>query len=104
MSGDTDPRQIDDGRNRGSGPLAEPISPSLPVGPEMWGEVCAAAMTVAEFPYLTNGDFSEAAYALAREILRCFPDDGGAVEEATMHNVGRVLVHLCGATVLVDRD
>lgn len=85
-------------------PFADPMPPSLTVTPEAWGEVGAAAMNVAEFPYGTNGDFAAAASALASVILRRFPHDGGDVEEAAMHNVGRVMAHLCGVTVPVEND
>lgn len=85
-------------------PFAEPMPPSPPIAPEAWGEVGAAAMNVAEFPYQMNGDFAASASALAGVILRYFPHDGGSVEEFAMHNVGRVLAHLCGVTVAVEND
>lgn len=84
-------------------PFAESMPPSLPVAPEAWGEVGAEAMNVAELDP-GNPALVTAVATLADTILRHFLNDGGAVEEFAMHNVGRVLALLCGVTVPVEND
>ncbi len=103
MSDDTLPHEVALAPKSIPSPFAKPIPPSPPVAPEAWAEVGVAAMNVAELDP-KNPALVTAAATLADTILRHFPDDGGAVEEAAMHNVGRVLAHLCGVTVPVEND